>query len=104
MGMEHIQRLVIIIGMIFLALTIILCLIRAVLGPRFTDRLLGINVINVKVIILICLMAAFFEKSYLIDIALVYSAISFLSVIVLSRLFLKDYLEDGEGDGSDGIR
>lgn len=91
------QELVLIIGMIFLGFTAILCLIRAIIGPRFTDRLLGINVINVKVIILICTMAVFFEKSYLVDISLVYSTISFLSVIVLSRIFLADYFKDKKG-------
>lgn len=103
MNIERIQQQVIIIGMIFLALSIILCLVRATLGPRFTDRLLGINVINIKVIILICIMAVIFEKSYIVDIALVYSAISFLSVIVLSKLFLKDYLNDKKGGGGDGV-
>ena len=102
MDVEQIQQLVLLIGMIFLGITIIFCLVRAILGPRFTDRLLGINVINVKVIILICILATFFEKSYIVDIALVYSAISFLSVIVLSRLFLSDYLEDRDGGGRNG--
>lgn len=97
MEIEGIQELVLLIGMIFLGITIILCLVRAILGPRFTDRLLGINVINVKVIILICILAVFFEKSYIVDIALVYAAISFLSVIVVSKLFLKDYLEEEDG-------
>ena len=94
---QEIQKQVLIIGMIFLSITTIICLVRAILGPRFTDRLLGINVINVKVIILICIMAVFFDKSYLVDISLVYSAISFLSVIVLARLFLADYLNDKRG-------
>ena len=48
-------------------------------------------------------MAAFFKKGYLVDISLVYSAISFLSVIVLSRLFLKDYLQESKKEEEDGI-
>ena len=103
MTIESAQNLVLIIGMISLGITIIFCLIRAILGPRFTDRLLGINVINVKVIVLICIMAAFLKKGYLVDISLVYSAISFLSVIVLSRLFLKDYLQESKKEEEDGI-
>ncbi|NLY45751.1 MAG: hypothetical protein GX053_07140 [Tissierella sp.] len=97
MNIQQIQQLILIIAMIFLSFTMIFCLLRTILGPRFTDRLLGINVINVKVIVLICIMAVFFEKSYLVDISLVYSAISFLSVIVLARLFLSDYLSDKKG-------
>lgn len=88
--------------MISLGITIIFCLIRAILGPRFTDRLLGINVINVKVIVLICILAAFYGDSYLVDISLVYAAISFLSVIVLSRLFLSDYLKEKNKRLEDG--
>ncbi|WFA08469.1 monovalent cation/H+ antiporter complex subunit F [Tissierella sp. Yu-01] len=100
------QELVLIVGIVFLAITAIFCLIRSILGPRFTDRILGINVINVKIIILICILAAYLKKTYLVDIALVYAAISFLSVVVLSRLYLKEYLDNNlkkskkDGDNS----
>lgn len=89
---------ILIIGMIILGITIIFCLIRGIIGPRFTDRLLSVNVINVKVIVLICMLAVLFEKPYLVDASLVYSGISFLSVVVLARLFLKDYLKEKKGD------
>ena len=99
MNLLQIQEHVLMFAMIFLSATILFCLLRAILGPRFTDRLLGINVINVKVIVLICIMAVFFDKSYLIDISLVYSAISFLSVIVLAKIFLSKHLSDSKGGG-----
>ena len=99
------QERILIIGMIFLSITSIICLIRAILGPRFTDRILGINVVNVKIIILISILAAYLKKGYLVDIALVYATISFLSVVVLSRLFLIDYLnkQKRRKDGNNGI-
>ncbi len=90
------QEIILLIGMVFLAITASLCLVRAILGPRFTDRVLSINVINVKVIILICMLAAYKNKSYLVDISLLYSAISFLSVVVLARLFLRNYLNENK--------
>lgn len=98
------QERILIIGMIFLSITSIICLIRAMLGPRFTDRILGINVVNVKIIILISILAAYLKKGYLVDIALVYATISFLSVVVLSRLFLIDYLNKPKRrkDGNNG--
>ena len=102
MDINRAQELVLIIGMIFLSITSIVCLIRAILGPRFTDRVLGINVVNVKIIILITILAAYLGKGYLVDIALVYATISFLSVVVLSRTFLKDYLsKQGRKEGGD---
>lgn len=94
---------ILIIGMIILGITIIFCLIRGIIGPRFTDRLLSVNVINVKVIVLICMLAVLFDKPYLVDASLVYSGISFLSVVVLARLFLNDYLEEKKKEGKDGI-
>lgn len=94
MDIMKMQELLFIIGMIFLSITILFCLIRVILGPRFTDRVLGINVINVKTIILILMLAVYKNKSYLVDISLVYSAISFLSVVVLAKIFLKHYLKN----------
>ena len=89
------QERILIIGMIFLSITSIICLIRAMLGPRFTDRILGINVVNVKIIILISILAAYLKKGYLADIALVYAT---------SRLFLIDYLnkQKRRKDGNNG--
>lgn len=103
-----IQQIVLIIGMIYLSATTLFCLVRAIIGPRFTDRLLAINVINVKTIVLVCMLALYLGEGYVVDIALVYSAISFLSVIILARIFLlaylnklpKDNLTEGDG-GSD---
>jgi len=97
MNIKEAQELVLMIGIIFLSITMLICLIRAILGPRFTDRVLGINVINVKIIILICMMATYKSKAYLVDISLVYAAISFLSVVILARLFLSDYLNNEKG-------
>ncbi len=82
-----------IFSMIFLSITILFCLIRGITGERFTDKILSVNVINVKVIILIMILGVYFERSYLIDIAMVYAVISFLSVVILSRIFLRDYMK-----------
>lgn len=75
-------------GMIFLAVTVCFCLLRAILGPRFTDRIIAINVIGIKTIILICVLAFYMEEDYLLDISFVYALISFLAVVVLSKVYL----------------
>lgn len=80
-------------SMVFLSVTIFFCLLRGITGERFTDKILAVNVINVKVIILIIILGVFLEKSYLIDIAIVYAVISFLSIVILSRIFIRDYMK-----------
>ena len=39
-------------GMIFLAITALFCLIRAVLGPKLTDRIVAVNRTGVKTMLL----------------------------------------------------
>ena len=71
---------------ILLALLILAALVRAILGPRFTDRIVAVNVINTLVIAELALLSVRLEADYLLDVALVYALLSFLSVVVVSRL------------------
>jgi len=65
------------------------CLLFAVRGPRLTDKIIGVNMIVVKSIILIIFVGIFIGEDYLIDVALVYALISFLATIVFTRLILR---------------
>ena len=73
---------------IFLSLTLCACLVRAILGPRFTDRIVAINVICTKTIIMIAILSCLFKNSDLLDIAIVYAMIAFLVVVVLSKCYI----------------
>ena len=74
-------------AVVFLSLLLCGFLIRAARGPRFTDRVIAINVICAKAIVLITLLAYIQSDSGLLDIAIVYSMISFVAVVVLSKCF-----------------
>lgn len=80
-------------SMICLAVMIFLCLIRAIQGPRITDRIVSINMIGTMVIITICMLSIYLKESYLVDVALIYAMISFLAVIVLCRVFTGVHME-----------
>lgn len=69
----------------FLSVTLFFCLLRAVLGPRVTDRVIAVNIVGTKVIVLIAILSLILEEACLADICLVYAVISFLSVVVLTR-------------------
>ena len=72
---------------------LLLCLIRAVIGPRIADRLVAVNMITTMVIVMIGILAVLKGEGYLIDICLVYAMISFLAVVVLSRIYTGEYRE-----------
>lgn len=86
--MEQAKQLILIAGSIVLAVMILLTLVRAIIGPRFTDRVIAVNVINTIVVAVICMLSVWLEENFLVDVALIYALLSFLTVVVLSRLVL----------------
>lgn len=72
-------------SILFLSLTIILCMIRAVKGPGSADRLVAINVIGTKTIVLILIVSFILKETYFVDVALVYALISFTATITISK-------------------
>ena len=81
-----------------LALLLLLCLIRAVRGPRIADRLVAVNMMGTMVIAMIALLAVLKDQGYLVDICLIYAMISFLSVVVLTRIYTGVYREAREDE------
>lgn len=73
---------------IVLALLILLALVRAIRGPRFTDRLVAVNLIGTITIVIMCLLSVYFGEAFLVDIAIVYALLSFLAIVVLTRLVI----------------
>lgn len=76
-------------GMLFLGTTAIACLIRAMMGPKLTDRIVAVNMIGSKIMLLIVMVAVYIGEGYLLDVALVYALLSFLAVVVLVRSVLQ---------------
>ena len=81
------------------------CLIRGILGPRLTDRIISISVICTKVVILIAVLSVLMDDSSLLDVSIVYAMIGFLAVVVLSKTYLlptKNVPADIDYDPEDG--
>ncbi|WP_051541738.1 monovalent cation/H+ antiporter complex subunit F [Clostridium lundense] len=76
---------ILIFSIMFLSVTIIACMYRALKGPSAADRLIAINVIGNKTIILILIVSLILHESYFIDVALVYALISFIASIVIAN-------------------
>ena len=76
-----------------LALMLVLCLIRAVKGPRIADRLIAVNMMGTMVMVIISVLAVVKDQGYLMDICLIYAMISFLAVVVLTRIYTGVYRE-----------
>ena len=84
--LEQAKNCILISGAVVLALLGFAALIRAVLGPRFTDRIIAINMVNTMVVATIALLSVYLQEDFLVDVALVYALLSFLTVTVLAQM------------------
>lgn len=79
--------------LVILALLTICCLIRAVKGPTIADRLVAVNMMGTIVMVIIAVLAVLMNEDYLVDICLIYAMISFLAVVVLTKVYTGVYKE-----------
>lgn len=96
--MEAIGRYLLIGSAVALSLLMLATLIRGVLGPRFTDRIMAVNMINTMVLGIVAILAIYLEQDFLIDVALVYALLSFLTVVVLHKLVAARQRKRGPAD------
>ena len=92
----HVRHGFLILCLIVMAILIFMCLIRAIRGPRLTDRIVAGNMIGTMTIISIALLSVLLEGSYMIDVCLIYAMISFLAVIILSKVYMGVHREKEE--------
>ena len=80
-------------SMTVLVLLALVCLIRCIMGPRISDRVMAVNMIGTLTIIMVVVFTVYLKEAYLADIALIYAMISFLSVVVLCKVYTGIYRE-----------
>lgn len=76
------------ITMMMLVLAIIASFIRMIKGPKLWDRILMLNLISAKVVLIIALYAIYMNSLTLLDIAISYGIIGFLTMTLLSKFIM----------------
>ena len=69
------------------------CLVRAIIGPRIADRVIAINMMGTLIVIIICILSFLMHEGYLVDVALIYVMLSFLAVVLLTKIYMGVYRE-----------
>lgn len=71
-----------------LGVAIICCMIRAFRGPRFTDRVVAVNMIGTITIAIMAILSVWMDADFLVDVCIVYALLSFIAIVVLTRLVI----------------
>lgn len=105
MTVEHAYEILYSWTLVILALLMAVMLVRSARGPGVPDRLLSINMIGTLVIAFILVLSALLDELWLVDVALLYTMISLIAVLILARVYIPDNahradFSDQEGDGT----
>jgi len=79
---------------ILLLVNAFLCIYRAYRGPTVVDRILAVNIIGTKTLVVLVLLAFVFRSSFYLDVAVVYGLLNFVVTLAASR-----FLETGRLKG-----
>ena len=81
------------IAAIAVAVMLFLSLYRAVAGPTAPDRVVAINIIGIKTLLIITLISRLYGQEYYLDIAIIYALMSFIATVGVAKYLEKGALE-----------
>ena len=93
--MEFVLSKILIAALIIFAILLFFCLYRGIKGPQVADRLMAVNMMGTIVIVIITILAILLKEGYLMDIGIIYAMMSFLAVIVLTKVYIGTFVQRG---------
>jgi multicomponent Na+:H+ antiporter subunit F len=72
---------------IAILVTMALALMRAILGPSVYDRVLAVNMLGTKTVLLLSVIAFLYGRPDFLDLALAYALINFIGVLAVLNFF-----------------
>ncbi|KAA0006320.1 MAG: cation:proton antiporter [Thermoplasmata archaeon] len=79
------------IALVLLSISILIAMIRAILGPTIPDRVVGLDTVNTLVIASMLVFGAAKKEIIYIDVAIVYALLSYITTVLIAK-----YLEGGK--------
>jgi len=67
--------------------TMVLALVRALMGPSVYDRVLAVNVFGTKTVLLLSVIAFLYGRPDFLDLALAYALINMVGILAVLKFF-----------------
>ena len=94
MTIEQAYQYLFIGALIAIGVCLVFVIVRSILGPKLTDRIVTINMVGTLVTSCIVILSTYLvDQAYLIDVCIIYVLISFVSVLVLTNVFINKFIE-----------
>ena len=74
---------------ILILIGVLIVVYRIIVGPTLLDRLLAVNFVGTKTIVLLALVGFLDGRPHFLDIALVYALINFVATIAVLKFLLR---------------
>ncbi len=78
------------LAIIVLLLTSFILIYRVIAGPTLPDRIVGLNTITTKIVVVIALLSVLLKEYYLIDLAIVLLLVNAVGGLIFSKHFEKE--------------
>lgn len=82
------------IALIAVTISMMLCLIRLVMGPSIVDRLLALDTLFLNATCLVVILGIYWASTSLFEGALLVSMLGFVSTVALARYFTTGHVID----------
>lgn len=83
---------------IIIATNAFICLYRAAMGPTIQDRVLAVNIVGTKTLVVVVLVTFIRGSHYFLDVAMVYALLLFVVTVSISRWLETTRLEESRDD------
>ena len=78
-------------AIIAIAVLIIISLIRTITGKLTADKIIGLNMTSTLTVLAMIILTALLGEDYIADIAIVYVMLSFISILILAKIYINLY-------------
>ncbi len=92
MGQEDINMVM--ISLIILLLAAFICFFKLISAPNIVVRIVSVDALGLMLVIILALIAVVMDAVYIIDIAIVYSVLMFVDILVLANYFEKRMISE----------
>ena len=89
MSIEQAYQALYSLALLVIAILIAIMIYRSIKGPQITDRILSVNMINTMVVVTFFILGALLDEAYLMDVAIIYALISFVSTLIFASVYIR---------------